>query len=232
MYGTRYREYLFGHYGVDGADSRLQVPELLAGCTCPLNVNQVTSTSQTLDPNAGTGAPLADLAALSQTFTNKDAHFTKSFTEHGYIITVGVIRYKHMYPQGEQRLWYRTQRDHFYDPLFANLGAQPVYKRELYRPGGDAILGYQEAWAEYRCLPDRCSAQMRTDSSQLGYYWSLAEHFSATPSLADVALEDATSFKRVVSVPSEDDFILNLHFACKAARSMPAYSVPGLIDHH
>ena len=121
--GTRYREYILSHFGVSVADARVQVPEFLGGKRSPLNVQQVAQTSQnTAD------SPLASLGAYSLSFGK--AGFSKGFTEHGYIIGCMCLRYHHTYQQGVERYAFRKERLDFYDPVFANIGEQPVYKKE------------------------------------------------------------------------------------------------------
>lgn len=233
LYGTRYKEYLLGHYGVSGGDSRMQIPEFLSGSHTRLNIQQVQSTAQTV--NSGEVTPLAQLGAYSQTISQKKAHFAKSFTEHGYIISCFCIRFKHTYSQGFDRLWMRNKRNDFYDPLFATLGAQAVYKNEV-APYGlrlkEDILGYQEAWAEYRSLPNRVTGGMRPSSGSLGEVWSLADKFASQPGLLDLIYEDDTAFKRCISVPDGEQFIVDFFFNTSCTRVLPSYSVPGLVDHH
>lgn len=95
--GTRYTEIIRSHFGVTSPDSRQQRPEYLGGNRIPINVNQVLQTSVTTDDS-----PLANTAAYSLT-THKGSGFTKSFTEHGYIMIVGCVRTEHTYQQGIER---------------------------------------------------------------------------------------------------------------------------------
>ena len=84
--GTRYREVLREHFGVISPDSRMQIPEYLGGYRLPINVSQVIQTSSSDDTS-----PLGNTAALSVTTMNKPM-FTKSFTEHGLIMGLAVVR--------------------------------------------------------------------------------------------------------------------------------------------
>lgn len=232
LYGSRYREYLYAAYGVTSPDSRMQIPEFLAGAHNRLNIAQIPSTAQTDSYEVGQYA--ANINSLSQ----KTGGFSKSITEHGYIITVACIRYKHLYSQSVNRLWRRVNRDDFYDPLFANLGQQAVYVRDIFGIGEmgepNQVLGYQEAYAEYRTIPDRVSAQMRPEPGNIGQYWSLADRFDTAPTLLDVTMEDNTSFERVISAQQQlvDPFVVDFNFQCSVARVVSAFGTPGLADHH
>ena len=99
--GTRYREVLREHFGVISPDSRMQIPEYLGGYRLPINVSQVIQTSSSDETS-----PLGNTAALSVTTMNKPM-FTKSFTEHGFIMGLAVVRTDQTYQQGIERMWSR-----------------------------------------------------------------------------------------------------------------------------
>lgn len=234
LYGSRYNEYLLGHFGVVSPDSRLQLPEFLGGGRIPISVQQVAQTTSQLDDDM----PLASLGAFS--LSNGKSRFTKSFVEHGYIITCACIRTIHTYQQGQNKMWSRTSRNDFYDPLFATLGEQPIYASELYTSGqelkGD-IFGYNEAWADYRYSPSRISGQLRTNNTKdvVLDMWHFGDYYANKPVLTDAFTnETSTFFDRTISAPSTsiDNFICDFWFDTKAVRVMPLYSVPGLVDHH
>lgn len=236
--GTRYREYVLSHYGVDNGDARMQIPEFLAGAHNRINVQQVATTAQT--EISGETFPVGSLAGYSHTVGGNKAHYVKSFTEHGYIFTVLCIRQKHDYSQGIHKKWFRHTRTDFYDPKFAFLGFQPVYKHEIYGLGSgklkdSGVLGYQEPYGEYRCGINQVTAGMRPDgSSALGEVWSIADRFTSAPNLLGLSDETAANLSRVVTVdPSvEDMFIIDTWFDRYAVRVIPAYATPGLVDHH
>ena len=58
---------------------------------------------------------------------------------------VMVARTEKSYQQGLNRFWNKTSRFDFYDPIFANLGEQPIYNKELFMQGTDEdneVFGY------------------------------------------------------------------------------------------
>ncbi|WGL31389.1 major capsid protein [Dipodfec virus UOA04_Rod_1011] len=231
--GGRYREYLLTHYGVNNADSRMQVPEFLGGRRTPLNLQQVAQTSQ------GTSdSPLGSLGGYSQTLGRSG--YRKAFTEHGFIFTVAAIRYEHSYQQGIDKSFFRSRREDFYDPLFANLGEQPIYRSQLYAYGESSLkehaFGYQEAWADYRYAPDIVTAEMRSNATNSFDVYHFADNYANSPVLTeDFTNETATYFRRTTAVGSDadvDDFLVDFYFDCYAYRVMPVRSIPGLIDHH
>ena len=226
--GTRYVEILQSHFGVVSPDARLQRPEYLGGNRIPLNINSVSNTAQS-DKDF-----LGDLGANSVT---SDVHgdVVKSFTEHGYLMCVGCVRYDHTYSQGMERFWSRKQFTDFFLPVFSGIGEQPVFSDELYYVGNDDVFAYQEAWGDYRYKPNRVSSLMRPNVSNTLASWHLADNYDSVPTLSDSWIrEDKSIVDRVLAVSSanSNQVFCDLYFKAIYTRPMPMYSVPGLIDHN
>lgn len=231
--GTRYIEVIKSHFGVTSPDQRQQRPEYLGGTRIPININDVIQTSST-----DTTSPQGNTAAYSLTGERETASFTKSFTEHGYIIGVGCVRTEHTYQQGLERMWSRKRRFDFYWPALANIGEQAVLNKEIYAQGtaeDDEAFGYQEAWAEYRYKPSRVSGAFRSTYEQTLDVWHYGDKFTALPTLTDTFMrETKNNIDRTLAVQStqEDQFLADFYFETKATRPMPIYSIPGMIDHN
>ena len=232
LYGTRYWEILNAHFGVQAPDSSLQRPELLGHWRQDINVDQVI---QTTGINQSTPASngLGQTAAVSVT-GGRGNLVTKSFTEHGYIMILAVARHDQTYGQGVERSWTRVHRTDYYFPVFANLGAQEVKKKEIFADGtssDDQVFGYQEAWAEYRYKPSTVTGYLRPNVTGLGFY-TLANNFASLPTLGQTFIEqDRSNLARAIG-SFNWDFIADFYFKDVAVRPMPLYSIPGLIDHH
>lgn len=232
IYGSRYREYLYAAFGVTSPDARMQIPEFLGGSHNRLNISQIPSMSSASNYEIGQYA--ANINSLSE----KSGKFTKSFTEHGYIITVACIRYKHLYSQAINKLWRRKNRNDFYDPLFAHLGMQAIRERDVFGcisndAQNENVFGYNEAFAEYRTIPDRVAGQMRPEAGNVGQYWSLADRYTVTPNLQDLVWEDTETFNRVVSATDDliDPFVVDFFFECSVASTVTRFGNPGFADH-
>ena len=242
--GTRYTEILKMHFGVDSPDARLQRPEYLGGKRIPINIDQVLQTSST-----DATSPQGNTAAYSLT-VDTDSSFTKSFTEHGFIIGLACVRTDHTYQQGLDKMWSRRRRFDYYWPALANIGEQAVLKKEIYLGdygtddetvgtnfNGEAF-GYQEAWAEYRYKPNRVSGAFRSNVEGSLDSWHYADFFDTDPMnfvvQEDFIAETDVNINRTLAVQSslEDQFIADFYFKCDCIRPMPLYSIPGLIDHH
>jgi len=229
IYGSRYNEYLYGHFGVHIPDSYIQFPQYLGGGRTPLNIVQVAQTSQGTEES-----PLGNVGAYS--WTNGRTGYSRKFSEHGVVMTVACLRYRHTYQQGIAKKWRRKVREDFYDPLFSTIGQQPVYATELYaKAGPEAVFGYREAWSELRNVPNTISGEMRSGVTNSLDIWHFADNYSSVPTLSQSFTEETPAYvDRTLSVPSssQDNFILNFYFDLSAVRKMPVYSMPSLIDHH
>lgn len=231
--GTRYVEQIRAAFGVISPDARMQRPEYLGGRRDVINMTQVVQTSATDDVS-----PQGNTSAYSLT-RSVGSDYTKSFTEHGFVISVACIRTHQSYQQGINRLWSRKSRLDYYDPLFANLGEQAILNKEIYAQGtsaDDDVFGYQEAWAEYRYTPSVVSGAFRTDYSGGSLdSWHYANYFEELPRLSEGFISETdVNIDRTLAVDSElaPQFIVGISFRNMATRKMPLYSIPGLIDHH
>lgn len=231
--GTRYIEIIKAHFGVQSPDARQQRSEYLGGTRIPINMDQVVQTSNTAEGST----PQGNTAAYSLTAFN-ESMFTKSFTEHGYIIGLACIRTEHTYQQGIERFWSRKKMLDYYFPTLANLGEQAILNKEIYAQGtatDEEAFGYQEAWAEYRYKPSRVSGAMRSNYQTTLDAWHYADKYASQPILSSEWIDETSAnIDRTLAVQSatEDQFIADFYFACEATRPMPLYSIPGLIDHH
>lgn len=229
--GTRYTEIVRSHFGVVSPDARLQRPEYLGGGSTPININPIAQTSAT-----ASGTPLGELAAMG-TALARNHGFTQSFTEHGMIIGLVSVRADLTYQQGIRRMWSRSTRYDYYFPAFAMLGEQAVLNKEIYVQGNssdDDVFGYQERWAEYRYNPSQITGLFRSTTTGTLDPWHLAQRFTTLPALGNAFIQDTPPVERIVAVGSEangQQFLFDAFFDNRAARPLPMYSVPGLIDH-
>ena len=226
--GTRYTEILRSHFGVISPDSRLQRPEYIGGRSVPISINPVVQNSST-----DSTTPQGNLAAFGVSGANTKV-MSKSFTEHGYLIGLVCVRAALTYQQGLDRMWSRKTRYDFYWPSLAHLGEQAVLNKEIYAQGtskDDEVFGYQERYAEYRYGKNEITGRFRSSYPQSLDVWHLAQKFTSLPTLSKSFIEENVPMDRVVAVPSEPDILFDSLINVKAARPMPLYGVPGLIDH-
>lgn len=226
--GSRYREQVQALWDVVISDKTVQVPEYLGGGRYHVNMNQIVQTS---GQQSNTDTPIGETGAMSITPINESS-FTKSFEEHGFVIGVCCVRHNHSYQQGLERFWSREDRLDYYVPQFANLGEQPVKKKEIMLTGtatDEETFGYQEAWADYRMKPNRVSGLMRSNATGTLDFWHYADNYSSVPTLSQEWMEEGKKeIARTLIVQDEPQFFGAIRVANKTTRRMPLYSVPGL----
>ena len=227
--GSRYTEVLRSFFGVVSPDARLQRPEFLGSFTKMVNVNPIAQTSATNDTS-----PQGNLSAYGVTAA-KFHGFTKSFVEHGYILGFVCARADLTYQQGINKMWLRSTVYDFYWPTFAHLGEQAIELREIYAQGSEddkTVFGYQERYAEYRYKPSQITGKFR--SSVTGGTldkWHLSQFFKNAPTLNEEFIIENPPIERIIAVPSEPEFLLDIGFRYTTVRPMPMFGTPGLVDH-
>ena len=226
--GSRYREQVQALWNVTISDKTVQVPEYLGGGRYHVNINQIVQTSGQQTDN---DTPIGETGAMSVTPINESS-FTKSFEEHGFVIGVCCVRHNRSYQQGLERFWSRKDRLDYYVPQFANIGEQPVKKKEIMLTGeasDEETFGYQEAWADYRMKPNRVSGLMRSNATGTLDFWHYADNYKTVPTLSQEWMaEGKKEIARTLIVQNEPQFFGAIRVANKTTRRMPLYSVPGL----
>ena len=230
--GTRFNEVLAADYQVYANYAALNIPEYLCGSRTPINLDTVLQTSAT----SGTSA-LGDTGAFSNTSDNCKG-FLKSFTEPGFVLGVCCVRTRQSYAQGVDKRWKHIYRDDFYNPVFANIGEQPIRKSELFVDGtaeDDKVFGYQEAWYEYRYHKNELSGFVDPAfGDKTLSKWTYYEPFKSSPVLnEDFIKQDPSNIgDTLVQTNTSTQFICDFGIDEIVTRPMPVFSVPGLLDHN
>lgn len=226
--GTRYIESLFTRWRVVVQDDRLQRPEYIGGFSQRLDISAVPQTSA-----SGENQPMAQLGGYGT--GGRDGHrLSYSVPEHGHIMILVNIRADLTYSQQLRRLWTRRSRWDFPEPLTMHIGEQPILSSEMvYDAPGDPVTnmpwGYQEAWAEYRYSQNLVTGLMRPGVSGSLAAWNLALPSDDVPFQLDGEwLKDDPPIGRVIAVPSEPAFLVDMTVNARWHRAMPVYSTPGL----
>lgn len=227
--GSRYTEVLRSFFGVVSPDARLQRPEFLGSFTKMVNVNPIAQTSATDDTS-----PQGNLSAYGVTAA-KFHGFTKSFVEHGYVFGFVCARADLTYQQGINKMWLRSTVYDFYWPTFAHLGEQAIELREIYAQGSEddtTVFGYQERYAEYRYKPSQITGKFRSSVTGGNLdVWHLSQFFKNAPTLNEEFIVENPPIERIIAVPSEPEFLLDIGFRYTTVRPMPMFGTPGLVDH-
>ena len=225
--GSRYIEALYHQFKVISSDARLQRPEYLGGGKSPVVISEVLQTSETTENNA-----LGTLGGRGVSVGNSN-NFKRYFEEHGWIIGIMSIMPKSSYMQGLHRQFSRFEALDYAFPVFAHLGEQEVYNKEIYTTvdevHNEEVFGYQERYAEYRFKPDVITGEFKTTLD----FWHQGRIFSAPPVLNQNFIECSPRYD-IFSVTDETEhhFISQIYINCQAIRPLPRFGTPGLIDHY
>lgn len=222
--GTRYIELIKAHFGVTSPDARLQRPEYLGGGSARVNISPVAQTAPT-----DTETPQGNLAGFGT--VTATGRVLKSFVEHGFLIAVCSVRADLNYQQGLHKMWSRETKLDYFWPTLQNIGEQAVLNKEIFLQAtfaDDDVFGYQERYAEYRYAPNLITGKFYSDDPQSLDVWHLAQDFTALPSLNASFIEENPPVARIVAVPSEPQFLMDIWTDFNHVRPMPMYSVPGL----
>lgn len=234
--GTRYVEIIRAHFNVVSPDFRLQRPEFLAGASTSFVQHPVAQTSESATTKQ------ANLASFStQSNAGKNVGFSKSFTEHGYIIGLVQARADVTYQQGINKMWSRSTRYDFFWPKLQELGEQAVLNKEIYAQGStvdtdvdgtpddEEVFGYQERYAEYRYSPSQIRGEFRSTYATSLDSWHIAEEFASLPALNETFINSNTPIDRSLAVTSHSHILLDAWMKYTHVRPMVTVGVPATL---
>lgn len=223
--GNRYTEIVYSMFGVKSPDARLQRPEFLGHGQARININPVEQTAQSSETS-----PQGNLAAYA-VFRNEHHAFSYSATEHMIIIGLFSIRADLTYQQPLWKQWSYKTREELYWPQFSHLGEQAVYTCEIDCRGTESdstVFGYQERYGECRYYPSLITGLFKSNTNSGLDRWHLSQDFETAPVLNSDFIVDNPPVSRIVAVPSEPHFYIDIYMDLQCIRPMPIYSTPGL----
>lgn len=219
LYGSRYVEYL-RYLGVRSSDGRLQRPEYLGGSRQTIQFSEVLQTAP------GGDDPVGALKGhgIGAMRTNRYRRF---FEEHGYVITVMMVRPISVYMQGLSRMWNRRVKEDYYQRELQNIGQQEVLTKELYAgnaegpTGNDVVFGYQNRYDEYRWHESYVSGEFRNILNS----WHMARDFANAPVL-NADFINAVPTTRIFAAQQNDTLYCMANHSIQARRLMSKYGNP------
>lgn len=218
--GARYPEYTRSSFGVVPADSRLQEPEYLGGGRQTIQFSEVLQTA----PETGEGVGNMRGHGIGAVRTNS---FKRHFTEHGWVITVMVIRPVAVYQDALHRSLMREIKEDYYQPELAAIGDQMVYKGEIYAQGTSADtegFGFNKRYSEYHHQPSQVTGFMRTTLS--GFHF--ARSFGSMPGLDQDFIQCLPSTDPFQATSDGQLWVMNNH-KVKMKRVIGSNVMPRLI---
>lgn len=175
LYGSRYEDMLHV-WGLKTQDFRLQRPELVSIRRSKIQFSEVLQTSPNSDGN-GVGELYGH--GISALRSGRWRYFCH---EHGWLISLLVVRPKAVYTQGIERMWTRETRYDYWNPELQHIGQQEVLNKEVYADGTAAdneVFGYQNRYDEYRRGKNHVTGEFRSTLD----YWNMARVFENRPNL-------------------------------------------------
>lgn len=230
LFGTRYTEYLLGHWGQNVPSEVLDRPIHIGSVTTPITVSEVLQTSQTSTTPQGT---------LAGHGINVDSNKIGRFRAKQWGVLIGILSImpEANYQQGVDRQWLKETRYDFYAPEFAALSDQAIEEVELKASNTGSensnILGYIGAWDEMRSSKNIVTGYFRSNSSPDFSHWTLARNFTSRPAFnSDLVEMKGTyaadpSMKRIFAVQDEYSFLVQVGNNIRAILPLPAYARPG-----
>lgn len=205
-YGSRMTEYL-RYLGVRASDARLQRPEYLGGGRNTVQFSEVLQTAEGADP-VGTlrGHGIAAM---------RSNRYRRFFEEHGYVISVLIVRPTTIYMDGLPRAFSRDVKEKYWQPEFEHIGQQEILNKEVRAahatPNG--VFGYQDRYDEYRGMVSGVSGEFRTTLNM----WHFARAFGSDPALNSTFVQCVPP-ETPFAVPSEHVLWITARHSIQARR--------------
>jgi len=222
--GQRYIESLLSIFGVHSSDRTLQRPEYIYGDKQNVVMSEVLATT------TSSGQPLGRMGGHGISIGGgKRGHY--KCEEHGYIISMIVVRPDSNYQDGLHKMFSRAVPLDYAIPDFALIGEQAVLRKELQAVVGagvdpNAVFGYQKRYAEYMFMNSRSAGQMRDTLD----YWTLTRKFDdpAAPPALNSAFIECNPDTRIFAVvdPEEDHMVAHIIHTISAVRPLPRHGIP------
>ena len=227
--GTRYVESIYSKFGVVSPDFRLQRPELIGQGHSRINVYAIPQTAAT----GATGTPQGNLAAFGTAQIQGGHGCQYSATEHGILMGLLNVRADLTYQQGIPRMFTRSTRLDFYEPLQVGLGEQTIFNGEIYAQGTSAdldVFAYQERFAEYRYKNSEITGIFRSNDPLTLQIWHLSQQFGSLPVLNSSFITENMPIDRTLAVATSVSpaFLADMSFDYLHVRPMPVRSNPGI----
>lgn len=223
--GTRYIESIFAHFGIESSDKRLQRPELLGSSVQRMVISEVLSTAQTDSGMTPTTTPLGQMAGHGIS-VGGGRQMSYNVEEHGWIIGIISVIPDTAYQQGLHRKFTRFSNLDYPWPLFANIGEQEIFQREIDAVGGpspDAVFGYIPRYSEMRFENSRVAGEFRDTLD----FWHLGRIFATSPALNEAFIScfpDTRIF--AVTESNEDHIWAHVFNNIRLRRKLPRHGIP------
>lgn len=199
-------------------------PEYLGGVTRDVLVSKIQNVAKS------EGNPLGDFAGTANVSGHGES-FECFCSEQSYIIGVIWFSVTPVYSQMLPRHYTKMHRLDLYNPQFATIPPQPIYKYELnalaLRDNFNAIFGYNTPFIDLKTRQDEVHGEFRTSM----YNFIQQRFFPNAPELGrDFIYIDPDELADVFAVSSDTDKVYGImHFDVIAEAPIPKISIPKIV---
>lgn len=222
--GTKYQNIVYEFFGTNPPIGE-EFPEYIGGNTTSINVSKVMSTASTEN------AQLGDYVG-NGTFSGKGKSIRCFCAEDSYIMGIMYFSCTPAYSQMLPRHFTKSELLDFYNPQFANLGLQPVYKHQLAPLQLDPeevgeVFGYNRPYADYVSMQDEVHGDFRTNMAD----YLMQRIFANKPELCEQFINIYSKDVTNVFLDREDNDKIfgQIYFDMRAKLPMPRFAVPRII---
>lgn len=221
LVGNRTKEYLLANYGLAPSDETLQRPVFLGRLRTPVSVSSNLSSVETavLPQGHRVGVGGSTQSVLFKTFTAK---------EPGVFIVVSFLRPRSSYSQGIDKEFIMNNLYDYPNPIFENLGQQPILNAELFVSGVKATdlatMGYQDNYVHLKCSHDVVTSELRANESLSSY--SIHRYFEDTPTLSSEFIHvNPEDYDYLFAVENQPHCVATFSNVIKAIRPLHKFLV-------
>lgn len=231
--GYRIVEWTLAHFGVKVPDDTIYEPVYLGGGKGAILVTPIEQTSETTATS-----PQGNLAGRG-TSALSTRHIRKTFTQHGWVMTIMSIMPKAEYSQGLPKKYQRKTRWDYALPVLDQMGDDYIRMSELYMRGSNAVdlagkllddkeFAYKPRNEEYRTEFSTVHGEMRKGGSET--YMTGGRLFENAPELNEEFIQ-ADPTTRVFAVEDEtvDHYDFEILHELRMLRPLSVYGDPSLI---
>lgn len=223
--GYRIVEWTLAHFGVKVPDDTIYEPVYLGGGVGNIMITPIEQTSETTQTS-----PQGNLAGRG-TSGLRTRHIRKTFTQHGWVMTIMSIMPDAEYSQGLPKKFQRKTRWDYALPVLDGMGDDKILQSEIYTTGtsaDDGEFGYKPRNEEYRTEFSTVHGEMRKGGTQT--YWTGGRLFDSAPALNDSFVKADPSYRVFAGV---DETMPHFTFECwhhlRMLRPLSVFGDPGLI---
>ena len=202
-----------------------EYPVYLGGVTRRVMVNKIMNTAQS------EGNPLGDFAGTAS-LSGKSRRIRTFCSERCYIIGILWFSVTPLYSQQLPKHFIKSKLLDYYNPLFANISAQPIYCKELapLQLGDeelDDVFGYGRPWADYVSRRDEVHGDFRGNMADFLFQRLFFSKPRLNSSFINVNSADLTN---IFSNTDDNDKVFGqIAFGIRAKLPIPRFSNPQII---